>query len=236
MAGNGARFLRHSLNVIAGQNFRDFEVVVTDQSDDDAVAQVCTEFPDLALRHVWTRDLPKQGSANTNAAIAAAQGEVIKILFQDDYLNGPDALGQIAGAFDDPAVQWCLTGCDHSTDGETLIRLHPPRYHPQIRFGKNTVGSPSVLAVRRSLAPRFDENLIWLMDVDFYHQCAAALGPPAILSAPLVVTRLHAGQVSAGVSKALARRELRYVREKYADETSLWDRWHYLGRLRRAWI
>lgn len=236
MGGDGARYLRHSLDILRRQDFRDFEVVVTDQSDDEPIADLCAEFPDMNLRHIWTRDLPRQGSANTNAAMDAARGELVKVLFQDDFLNGSDALGQIAAAFQDPAVKWCLTGCAHTFDGHTLTRFHTPHYHQRIVFGKNTVSSPSVLAVRRAVGPRFDENLIWLMDVEYYHRCNAALGAPTLINLPLVVNRLHDGQVSAGVRSDLVRSELRYVRAKYRDQMS-WSDWlHYVGRLRKTWV
>lgn len=236
MGGDGARYLRHSLDILRRQDFQDFEVVVTDQSDDGSIAELCAEFTEIDLRHIRTRDLQRLGSANTNAAMDAARGEVVKVLFQDDFLNGSDALGQIAAAFQDPAVKWCLTGCAHTFDGHTLTRFHIPRYHRRIVFGKNTVSSPSVLAVRRAVAPRFDENLIWLMDVDYYHRCNAALGAPTLINPPLVVNRLHDGQVSAGVRPDLVRSELRYVRAKYRDQLS-WSDWlHYVDRLRKTWV
>ncbi len=234
MGGQGAAFLRHSLDRIAAQSFQDFEVVVTDQSDDSAVADVCAQYGGLDLRHIWTRDLPRQGAANTNAAMAAARGEVVKVLFQDDFLNGTDALAQIAAVFEDPDVHWALSGSEHTRDGETLIRPFRPRYHAQIRFGKNTVSSPSVLAVRRAGAPWFDERLIWLMDVDYYHQCAVLFGPPVVIGAPLVVNRLHEGQVSAGVGADLVRSELRYIWRKYPDQQGWRAWWHYLGRMRKT--
>ncbi|MEX0285122.1 MAG: glycosyltransferase family 2 protein [Paracoccaceae bacterium] len=236
MGGQGAAFLKHSLDIVAQQTLRDFEVIVADQSDDDAVAQVCDGISDLNIRHIWTRELPRQGSANTNAAIEVAQGEIVKILFQDDFLNGPDALARIAQAFDTPETKWCLTGCDHSRDGHTLIRPFRPRYHDRIQFGKNTVSSPSVLSVRRDVAPRFDENLIWLMDVDYYYQCQTRLGPPTVIEEPLVINRLHAGQVSAGVSRGLVRSELRYVWDKYRATMTWRDWWHYVGRMRKTWM
>jgi len=234
MGGKGAHYLRASLDSIAGQVFRDFEVVVADQSDDDAVSDLCSSYGALRIRHIETPHLKRQASANTNAAIDAATGDIVKILFQDDFLNGDDALSQIAMAFDDRKIQWCLSGSDHTEDGRTLIRPFVPKFHDRIHFGQNTVSSPSVLAVRRAQAPRFDEALIWLMDVDYYKQCALRFGPPKVLPGPLVVNRLHPGQVSASVSRARVRHELRHVRRKYAAQMSLADWLYYLGRLRRT--
>jgi len=234
MGGKGVLYLQASLDIIVGQVFRDFEVVIADQSDNDSVSNLCSSYGDLRIRHIKTPHLKRQASANTNAAIDASTGDIVKILFQDDFLNGDDALSQIAAAFEDPKIQWCLSGSDHTKDGQTLIRPFVPKFHDRIHFGKNTVSSPSVLAVRRAQAPRFDEALIWLMDVDYYKQCALRFGPPKVLPDPLVVNRLHPDQVSASVSRARVRQELRHVRRKYAAHMSMADWLYYLGRLRRT--
>lgn len=236
MGGRGAEYLGHMLQLLDAQEFRDFEVVVADQSAGPGIRTLCSRDWGMPVRHLATGHLKRQASANTNAAIDAARGEVVKIIFQDDFPNGRHALARIAQAFEDPQVHWCLTGSEHSRDGATLIRPFVPRYHDRIQFGKNTVSSPSVLAFRRAGAPRFDENLVWLMDVDFYKRCAKLWGKPAILPEPLVVNRLHDGQVSAGVDRALIRRELRYVRRKFADDMSFGDWLHYLGRMRKTYF
>src|SRR6056297_1289966 len=211
MGGHGCEFLGHSLKVLADQEFQDFEVVVADQSEDNAIKDLCDDYSGINVRYIPTGHLRRQASANTNAAIDNSRGAVIKVLFQDDFLNGRDALAKIADAFEAPEVGWCLTGSEHSRDGTTLTRPFVPRYHDRIHYGKNTVSSPSVLAFRRQIAPRFDENLVWLMDVDFYKQCALKWGRPLTLPEPLAVNRLHDGQVSAGVDSDLVRKELRYV-------------------------
>ena len=92
-----------------------------------------------------------------------------------------------------------------------------------LRFGRNTVSSPSVLALRAEVGLHFDENLIWLMDVEFYDRCAQQLGAPVILPDVLVANRLHEGQVSARVTKPLRRSELRHVWRKTKSRASWRD-------------
>lgn len=212
MGGMGARFLAASLARLAGQDFADFEVVVSDQSEGSEIADLCArEGGRLRVRRVDFRAGPRQASANTNNAMRHATGAILKILFQDDFLCRPDALGRIAAGFGKGGASWLLCGSGVSRDGESVERPMVPRLGPGLRFGRNTVSSPSVLALRAGTGLRFDEDLIWLMDVEFYDRCAALLGAPAILPETLVANRLHAGQVSAGVTKALRRRELRHV-------------------------
>lgn len=121
MGGRGVAFLEQSLDVLSTQTFKQFEVVVSDQSSDTAIADLCARSS-LQIRWIDARRVPKQASANTNLAMNVAAGEIVKILFQDDFLLGDAALARIAQAFDDPKVNWCLTGCEHTRDGETLER------------------------------------------------------------------------------------------------------------------
>jgi glycosyltransferase involved in cell wall biosynthesis len=237
MGGDGARYLDDSLARIAAQDFHDLEVVVADQSEDDAVARICAaRAGDLRLRRIDTRATARTSSANTNAAMRAARGQVLKILFQDDLLVGKGALARIAAAFDDPATSWVLCGSGVTRDGMTIDRPMVPRIEAGLEYGRNTVSSPSVLALRAGRDLWFDEDLIWLMDVEFYRRCADRLGPPAILEETLVANRLHAGQVSARVDRALKRRELRQVRARHrqgatwpAHRAYLWQRLKLLG-------
>lgn len=235
MGGKGADFLAASFERLKDQIFTDFEVVVSDQSDSDGVAQVCARFSDaLTIRRVDFRDGARQSSANANNAMRHASGRILKILFQDDYLAGNDALEKIAQGFDDPSARWLLCGSGVSRDGVTIENPMVPRLNDSLRFGRNTVSSPSVLAIRAEVGQHFDEKLIWLMDVEFYDRCAQLLGAPVILPDTLVVNRLHDGQVSASVTKQRRRTELKHVWRKTRDRAGLKDYRAYAYQILKA--
>lgn len=220
MGGKGAEFLAQSFDVLAQQSFQDFEVIISDQSDDEAVADVCARYADrFAVRHIWNREGKRQASANVNNAIRQAKGEIVKILFQDDFLNGDNALQAVVDAMQ-TGGNWLLCGSGVSRNGGPVERPMVPRLTPKLKFGKNTVSSPSVLAMRRDRLAFFDEELIWLMDVDLYQRLWDELGDPVIVPETLVVNRVHDGQVSASVSPELRRHELKYMRQKLSGSLS----------------
>jgi glycosyltransferase involved in cell wall biosynthesis len=234
MGGLGAHYLDLSLKILAKQDFSDFEVVISDQSNDDAVANLCAlRSQDMDIRHIWNRDGRRLASANVNNAMTHATGPILKILFQDDFLSGNNALSQIHQAMDQSG-KWLLCGSCVTRDGITQERPMVPRLTEKLQFGKNTVSSPSVLAMHRDFAMQFDETLIWLMDVELYKRLWDSHGDPVILSDPLVVNRLHEGQVSASISKQLRHKELRYIRAKFADSTSFRGRMEYLRQRLKA--
>lgn len=230
MGGQGAAYLREALDSLARQTCRDFEVVVADQSRGDDVARVCAEAPPgLVLRRIDTRHLRRGSSANANAALDAARGDIVKILFQDDYLFRADALVRIADALASGRARWLLCGAWQADVAGRLHRPMLPRFNPLLALGRNTIGSPSVLAVRRDHAPRFDETLDWFMDVDFYLRCRRELGAPVLLEDWLVVNRRHPLQRSAQIRQSHRLDEGRRMLARHRDDLGL------AGRLYAWW-
>jgi glycosyltransferase involved in cell wall biosynthesis len=222
MNGMGATYLEKSFGVLAKQTLDGFEVIVSDQSLNDDIKELCEVWQGrLNLRHYWNRDGERQASANTNHALKMARGAVHKVLFQDDFILSETALQEIFEAFDGLEAMWLLTGSGNTRDGQTIERPMVPHLTPKLHFGKNTVSSPSVLAIRASCEHQFDENLIWLMDVEFYARLWKNYGNPIILPETLVANRLHADQVSKSIDRAIQKRELDYVRKKFTSSTQM---------------
>lgn len=218
----GATYLEKSFGVLAKQTLDGFEVIVSDQSLNDDIKELCEVWQGrLNLRHYWNRDGERQASANTNHALKMARGAVHKVLFQDDFILSETALQEIFEAFDGLEAMWLLTGSGNTRDGQTIERPMVPHLTPKLHFGKNTVSSPSVLAIRASCEHQFDENLIWLMDVEFYARLWKNYGNPIILPETLVANRLHADQVSKSIDRAIQKRELDYVRKKFTSSTQM---------------
>ncbi|HCY99071.1 MAG TPA: hypothetical protein DHV56_03645 [Rhodobacter sp.] len=231
MGGVGAGYLAQALGSLAQQDLPDFEVIVADQSDDNSLATVCAGFAGrLRLRRLDTRDLPRSSSANTNAALEAARGEVVKFLFQDDLLILETALSETLTAFEDAAVTWFACG-GRSLDADGQLHgSQTPRMDAMTVMGVNTVGHPSVVALRRARAPRFDERLNWMMDVDYYHRCQTTLGPPLLSPRLMVATRRHALQQTSLLTPQARRAEALLMQKKYPEARSISAQLVYLNR------
>ena len=174
MGSVGGPMLERALSSIAAQtgleNVR-LEVVVADQSRNNDVLVQCLQFmghEQFALRYFRNRAHRGSGSANLNFAFRKSAGPLIKILLQDDFLFREDAMSKILEAFRDNDSAWLAVGCNHTANGLEFSNNHIPSWHDQIHLEKNTISSPSVIALRRRAWKKFDPALIWLMDVDFY--------------------------------------------------------------------
>lgn len=168
------------------QTFRDFELIVTHDG---------------------------KMAANSNTAIKKAKGEIIKILYMDDYLYSPDALQNIADNF---TGGWLASGCVHD-DGETITSPHYPTWNNEICYGNNTIGSPSVVAFENGpLQMLFDENMSWLLDCDFYHRMHEVWGEPKTLPYLDVAIGIGAHQTTNLMSDKEKQDEFMYLTNKYA--------------------
>jgi SAM-dependent methyltransferase len=223
MHGRGVEFLEFSFAILARQTFRDFEIVVSDHSSDAEIESACKRWQDrLKIKYRKYADKRGSSSANLNHAISQADGNWIKILFQDDFLLGAKALETIhARLVATEQATWIAVGCEHTMDGTTLNRPFRPRWNDDLFRGKNTLSSPSVIAFRRDTSERFDEDLMWLMDVDFYQRMFLRYGEPLYLYESLVVNRVWGNRLSDTLSEAVKQKEHAILEARYARPSGL---------------
>ena len=181
---NWSFFLTRCLASIEQQTFTDYEIILT-----------------------------KAGkiAENTNAAIKKATGEIIKILYMDDYLAHPDALKNIAENF---KGGWLATGCVHDW-GDGVLKDPHKAVIDGVLGDKNTIGSPSVVAIENKEPLLFDENMGWVLDLDYYKRLFDRYGPPTILDSYDVAIGCGDHQVTHIMPEENKRLEEKYLIEKW---------------------
>ena len=208
---DGKYFIRRCLDSLWNQSFQDFEIVITDNSEDDVIEEICNWY----RTGIRSYKNPIKGMApNTNAAIKKAKGELIKVLYMDDLMAHDKALERIVNGF---KGEWLVTGCNHTITGQELFNVHTPRYSEDIHTGNNTIGSPSVLTVRNKKPLLFDEEMTWLLDCDLYKRMYSEYGPPTILKDINVTIGLHEGQATHTMGEERKRQEHEYINNKYHE-------------------
>lgn len=215
---NGENLFIRCLNSLWDQTFQDFEIVVTDNSDDDRIKNICEHY---RTGIVYYRNPVKGMASNTNAAIKHSRGELIKILYMDDFLIDNEALETIAKKFHG---QWLVNACLHVDEWGVIGTLHIPSYNDRIIEGFNTIGSPSVLTLKNTNLIDgellyFDENLGWLLDCDYYKRMYELYGDPVIISKPLTGIGIHNGQVTNTISQEIKMKECQYLMNKYPQKS-----------------
>lgn len=221
MNGVGHLFLRKSLDLIFEQTFKDIEVVISDHSKNDLIKNVCDEFIDR-INIVYLRNESDRGSSssNMNNAILNCKGEIIKFLFQDEYLYKNNCLEDIKNYFDNNNVYWVLTGCSYGPDITQTIGSMTPHYDDRsIIESINTIGSPSVVSIRNNNLELFSNDLLWIMDCDYYKRVFDRHGYPGILNDNKVFICQHKNQVTNLITLELKLKEQNYLKNKYQYES-----------------
>ena len=221
MHGKGGDFLSFSLEKILDQTHKDYEVIISDHSESDIIMDVCTHYQSKGIDLKYLKNTQNRGnsSANINNAILNSSGEIIKILFQDDFLFHKRSLSHLNKIFSITNKPWIVTASCHSLDGKNFERDYYPRYTQDIMEGNNLISSPSVLSFKRSINPiLFDEKLVWLMDCDIYKRLYMEHGEPFYLNVINVVNRTWEGQFNNHIPLHRKMREIEYGRQKYKDK------------------
>ncbi len=224
MHGQGVQFLRELLTSIKKQSYANIEIIISDHSKDDEIEKfVYSTFAEFVKRHtqlVYYRLKEKHGnsSANMNNALIHATGMIIKPMFQDDFLCNNECIYEIVkGLQENPGYSWGAVGFIHTDEkikhyyGDQI-----PYYNKQILSGNNTMGCPTVSFFKKTNL-LFDENLIWLMDCEFYHSLRKNYGNPLIVNKTGVAIRVWTQSVSYEVPEEVKTTEGKYVLEKHNE-------------------
>jgi glycosyltransferase involved in cell wall biosynthesis len=131
---NRANLLRHALESLREQTFSEFEIIVADNDDTDATAQVIREFPDCRLMHVRTGNLSMPD--NWEAGFVRASGEYICMLEDKQALKrrSLERLFKAVEAHKPLVVKWQYDAFD---DSDTPFRL---------RLAKGTSAEPRIIS------------------------------------------------------------------------------------------
>ena len=202
--GKGRDFLNQSFNILFTQVFTDFEVVISDHSQDDTIKNLCESWG-KNLNIKYFRNEVGRGviSPNLNNALKNCSGKWIKILFQDDLLFDANTLKNIKDFIDsDKDMNWMASSFWHTNDGRSLhTRLKPTWPDKPIWAGHNSIGCPSAIAIKNVDIIYFDDNINWLMDCDYYQRMFLKHGLPKVLDVDTMVNRIVEDRLTNTISE-----------------------------------
>lgn len=148
---NGERFLERSLRCMLGQDFEDFELLISDNGSTDATGEICRAFAAADHRVTYLPSDRNRGLAwNWNRPVPLARGHFFKWVAADDEHEPAYLRRTLAALQTDPgAVLAHSRTVDIDEDGKVLSPVeHGLRFdaaQPHERFSELTrQGYPSV--------------------------------------------------------------------------------------------
>jgi glycosyltransferase involved in cell wall biosynthesis len=200
-------FLKRLLDSIAIQTFREYEVIISDDSPADEVKELIRNYHGSFPALVYQKNTPPQGMpSNWNEVIRKANGQWIKLMHDDDWFATPDALQKFANAAKAQKGTFIfsayydvfLSKGQEKKVRPPAFRLRELRKHSVTLLSRNIIGPPSVVMHRNDGLHFYDTNLKWLVDIDMYIQ---RLKDDQILYVPEALIKVGVGddQVTASV-------------------------------------
>ena len=199
--GDGIKYLSELFDSLAQQTFQDFDVVISDHSQDDVIMEWCCHCHyDFDITYIENPNGRGYLAPNTDCALENAEGKILKLIYQDDIFVDNQALEKINDAFV-PGVKWLLHGFTHTTDGVETHRDCVPQWSPRMLEGDNLLGSPSCTAFLKGSYLGMDHDLNLLVDTELYHRQRIQFGLPAIVEDVLIANREHDNRTSSAHTK-----------------------------------
>jgi glycosyltransferase involved in cell wall biosynthesis len=171
------QFLKRLLNSISIQTFTDYEVIITDDSPDDSVANFVSSYKEIE-NVLYKRNQQTLGTpGNWNECIRMAKGDWIKLMHDDDWFVDSSSLQQFAiliksnpqfSFFYSAYFKVDLDKYSSKAVFASTVRRSFLKRNPVTLFSKNIIGPPSVTIYKRYDTVEYDEKLKWLVDIDFY--------------------------------------------------------------------
>lgn len=170
-------FLRETLRSVKTQDFEDYELIITDDTPGDSVAQLVASFGFDERLHYHRNPVSLGSPENWNEAVRRAKGDYVKLLHHDDRFSHSGALSVFVRLLDEsPKANFAFSASsaksithnknyDHCPSKEQVAKLIEA---PEKLFLYNIIGAPSATIYRNKLGIEYDGNLQWLVDIDFY--------------------------------------------------------------------
>jgi glycosyltransferase involved in cell wall biosynthesis len=205
---NSGEKLERLLDSIRIQTYKNFEIIITDDSNNDDVKNIIdTKYADLNIQYF--HNLKALGTpSNWNNAVAKSNGDWIKLMHHDDWFNFENSLQLFvdAIALDTDAKlifsSYSNLNLDNGNKYDVIasgfdILLLKNNY---LNLFKNFIGNPSCTMVHSSLKPyEYDIRIKWFIDFDFYLWFFQTNKCFTYIKKPLITFALHKDQVTAAV-------------------------------------
>lgn len=168
-------YLQRLLESILNQTYKNYEVVITDDSDDDSVKNLLTKYSSK-INIIYNKNNPALGTPkNWMAAFSYATGDWIKLIHDDDWFAAPDSLHKYVNAITQD-TRYIFSGYNAYYENKntyvdkTVVKDQFDRIskQPFLLLASNLIGPPSVLMFHKSVKNYYETELKWLVDIEYY--------------------------------------------------------------------
>ena len=196
--------IKRLLDSIMIQKYKDFDVIITDDSDNNHIENMLNDYAILNI--LYYKNVERLGIAgNTNQVLKIAMGrcaEYLKIMYHDDWFSSSESLEKMVKALEDNKKAGLAFSRTYEVEGE--IKFERKITKEQIVQLKknffiltyfNIIGAPSSTIIRVNDL-FMDKELMWFVDIDWYIQILQKYGEFVFIDEPLINIGIGETQVT----------------------------------------
>ena len=173
-------YLQKLLDSVSIQTYKDYEVIITDDSPDESVGNFVIKFH--AIKNIrYYKNIKVLGTPeNWNESIRKANGKWIKLMHDDDWFDNENSLQLFYEAtLQKPGCSFFFSAYNNvyelsnskkpvylKWDGYFMLWLSPLNL-----FKKQYIGNPSCTLIKREIDLFYDSDFKWVVDFEFYIRC-----------------------------------------------------------------
>lgn len=170
---NQLPLFKRALDSVLHQQDADYEVIVTDDSDNEAIAAYVEALGNQSIKY-FHHESSGRAADNWNYGLSKAAGKYVILMHHDEAMVSNKHLKLIAQEMKKSEV--VIADVEVLNKGKKRHRLttnFTQRFvcqHPKLLFLQNTIGPTACLAFRRNQMQQFNPGLTWLVDVEWYYR------------------------------------------------------------------
>ena len=169
-------YLQRLLQSVIIQTFKNYEIVITDNSPDNSVEQLVKGLDNQLSIRYYKNDPTTNMGENFNKVLQKATGEWIKIMHDDDWFALSTALQKFADSAINTSKKFIFSACNniYSPSGKevnellTTTKKEILEENPINLIYSNVIGHPSTVMHKKDDSVLYDPQFSWVSDVDFY--------------------------------------------------------------------
>ncbi len=237
-AYNNAAAVGRLLESVEKQTWKDYEVIITDDSNGDEVGKLAEE---KGYVQYFKNEVPLGAATNWNEAVRRSSGEYVKMMHHDDWFTDENSLEAFVDMLErHPEADLAFSGSRQVEAGRSYDRFLSAEDAALIQedyrnlFLGNTIGAPSAVIVRRRVLQNgqgngaerqnsdgermlYDEKLTWLVDMEYYMHILKGNPKFVYTEKPLVSIGVSGGQLTESCrdDQELNAFEHGYIYQKY---------------------
>lgn len=171
-------YLKRLLDSVAVQSYKDFEVIVTDDSPTPEVEELCGSYKAFFNISYIKNAIQLGTPENWNEAIRHASGQWIKLMHDDDWFTHEGSLAAFASAAEKHTGAFIFSAYNNIwLDKNDMVEQMFPsqteiervKNEPATLLASNIIGPPSVIMHKNDKQFFYDTSLKWLVDIEYYY-------------------------------------------------------------------